>query len=352
MKAKPTLILLLVFCPLLLKAQIIFDLSENKTKTESIDIKEMGVVKFINILPNESYSVTIDLREEPIPAIQTASLASATCISDPNTTTLDQAFQSLANASKESDLPDIIKTIEAESKKLAKIDKAKYASCIAKASQNIESTTFLKNLGFSLRFNQTITITVVRGNEKWIKIYKTLERSPWSILYGFTFVPNKMNPVKNYFCEPVPDTSTFTIVRMHNERKDYFSNISPTILFQWKPLNKYSFQKGKEVWRALFSNNFYQFGFSGGLSLNFAKETSGVSVMLGPSIVFADNLSLSIGPCLTPKSVLRGKYKAGDVVASNLDFDQLHEKRYLAEWFVTFAVRFDQNPFKQEEKKE
>lgn len=349
---KPILLLLLTGCPYLLSAQIIFDLSDTKTKTEAVDIKEASVVKFINMLPNESYSVTIDLKEEPTPAFETGALAGASCLADATTTELNAAFQALANATKESEIPDILKKIEAESKKVAKIDKVKYAGCIEKAAQDVEATTFLKDLGFSLRFNQTITITVTRGNEKWIKIFKTLERSPWVVMYGFTFVPNKMNPVKNYYCEAVPDTTNFTIVRMNNERKDYFANISPTVLFQWRPFKKYSFHDSKGRWLTLLSNNFYQIGFSGGLSLNFAKETSGVSIMLGPSIVFADNLSLSIGPCLTPKSVLRGKYQAGDVIATDLDFDQLHEKKYLAEWFITFAVRFDQNPFKQEEKDE
>jgi len=85
------------------------------------------------------------------------------------------------------------------------------------------------------------------------------------------------------------------------------------------------------------------------LSLNFASETGIVNVMAGPSLLIADNVSLSGGLVFTQKNVLMGKYKDGDVVKENLEFDQLHDKKYMLEWFFSLAIRFDTNPFAKKE---
>lgn len=88
--------------------------------------------------------------------------------------------------------------------------------------------------------------------------------------------------------------------------------------------------------------------------MNFASETGNVTALVAPSIVIGRNVSLSAGVCMTQKQVLKGQYKEGDVVTEDLDFDQLHEKQFMGEWFVSLAIRFEENPFKkkEEDKKE
>jgi hypothetical protein len=255
----------------------------------------------------------------------------------------------LLNVEKESKVNDLVENLKDEIKKL----KSDYKNCAIKGYNLIEKTKYEKGLTFSIRNNQTIDITITRTTNgkdtvTWTRTFKTPIKSPWHIMYGFTFVPNIMNPVTNYFSKADTSGKRFTITKLNNQRNDFLKNISPTIMLQWAPLKKYTL---KDNWKSIFSNNFYQLGFVSGLSLNFASETGTVNVMAGPSLVIADNISLSGGVVLTQKSILKGQYKEGDIIKENLDFDQLHEKKYMAEWFISLAIRFDSNPFKKEEEK-
>jgi hypothetical protein len=70
-------ILFLIFVIVLLmkqitQAQILIDLSEVKTSTEPIDLNVKPILMVRNLLPNSDkyiYSISINLKEEEIPAI-------------------------------------------------------------------------------------------------------------------------------------------------------------------------------------------------------------------------------------------------------------------------------------------
>jgi hypothetical protein len=346
--------------------QIIFDLSDKNSTTETINLNTVQSVLFKNLtyqgVKNEQYNFIIEMTEEEIPAIPSSLKTAADkdeCASID--TVLKKVFSSnkliYRNTDDETEISKCLKNLE---KVKSKLDKVKDKACIEQINSLIEISTYSKQLLFDLKNNQTISIKVVKKytTQKtkidttiiWTKTFKTPLKSPWHIMYGFTFVPNLMNPEKTYFCKADTSGKLFTITPLNNQKKDFWKNISPTIMIQWAPMTKYSFTK--HAWRALFSNEFYQIGFVGGLSLNFASDASVVNIMAGPSFVIADNISLSGGVVFTQKNVLNGKFKEGDVIKQDLDFAMLHEKKYMFEWFLSMAIRFDTNPFaKKEEKK-
>ena len=354
--------LLFIFCLFLLasaKAQIIFDLADSKTKTETVDIDISPVIVFKSLVQWQKYdySFEVEMQEKEIPPIRVDTLfvSKSNLTPEDDTLAFSKAYEAFFLAKEEKEIPKLYDKLE---KEIARLDKKKYPGCIERGNKLLEGSVYSKYLSFSLRNNQEITVTVTRkfkttgGKDTsiiWVRTYKTPGKTPWHIMYGFTFVPNWMNPMPQFYCKG-DSASGYVITKMNNQNKYFFKNVSPTLMIGWTPMKKYDF--GKDTWgKALFSNHCYQLGFTGGLSLNFGSEAGNISALFAPSLVFADNLSLSFGACLTQKQILKGQYKEGDIVHENLDFDQLHEKQYMGEWFISLSIRFEKNPFEKADKK-
>jgi len=351
-----TIILTVLFATDISNSQITIDLAGPKKTTESIDLLKGKSITLINMLANRddnSYVTSVDLKEEEIPPISTSELSASkkrpTC---PDSYTL--AYRNLYNTKKEESISGMVESLKKEIKKLGPESMA----CAIEGNQLIKNTSEVIDLNFNLRNNQTITITILRitGNDttQWTRIYKTPTKSPWSVMYGFSFIPNMMNPVNNYFSKADTSGKSYTVTKLNNQKNTFLKNVSPTIMVTWKPVTKYTWKSGGGAnnLKSLFSNNFYQFGLVGGFSLNFASDVANANVLIGPSIIFCENLSISVGVAATQKDVLKGQYKEGDVIKDNLDFSQLHDKKYMAEWFVSVSFRFSSNPFKKADSSE
>lgn len=320
-------------------SQLSIDLSDKKDETESIDInnlKPFVVIK--HLLPNQSvynYSVKIEHQEESIPSFEVGSLSGAECEESDDNLEYRNSRRDFLDAKEENELPDLINRFQ---KEIDDLDE-EYNGCKIEGRALIANTIYKKNLGFTLRNNQTITVTVKRTVNKdtttWTRVFKTPKKSPWKVMYGFTFVPNSLSKVDNFFTKETDGTNqSYTISKLNNNDNKFWENTSPTIMFQWAP-STLKENGGKAI----------QLGFAGGLSLNFSKETGIANVMAGPSIIIAENLTISGGLIFIQKNVLRGQYKEGDVINENLDFDQLHDKKFMLENFISIAFRFDKNPF-------
>ncbi|HYG14151.1 MAG TPA: hypothetical protein VEC12_00250 [Bacteroidia bacterium] len=334
--------------------QLTIDLSETHSITKTIDITVKPKLTIQNMLPalpeGCQYVVEINQEEKIIPPISAGGL----------NTLVEAQKKDLPKCVKEKEFMeryDNLKSAgdEAEIKKYVKelneyINGVLDTECINMGKQLIGLTIKEIDLALPIKYNQVIKVFIYKrcdgkNVQIWEYTYKTPDKTPWKTMLGFTVIPNILNPVTNYYTKQSDINSTeYVVSPLNNQRKDFFENVSPTFMVQWAPLRKYN-----HSWKAIFSNNFYQFGFTGGLSLNFAGESSLANVMAGPSIVIADNMSLSFGLIMTRKSVLRGNYVPDEIVTEQLTFDQLHEKRYMVEYFFSLAFRFDQNPFKRKE---
>ncbi len=81
--------------------------------------------------------------------------------------------------------------------------------------------------------------------------------------------------------------------------------------------------------------------FSAIAATNFSTFSAGAGV----SAIIGENVALGTGIMFTQKYVLNGIYKEGDIIKTNLTYEQLHEKKCGPEIYFTIGLRFDKNPF-------
>lgn len=332
--------------------QITIDLATVKPGekfSQTVDPMTVNVITLENILikPDALYSINIEEKKIPIPPL---SFEDRTKV-DKNRENgkpcgLENDFNSikteLTKENRESNIPKL------KDKLLKLIKKADPSICkniIEDANILIANTTksCILDIPVKLKKWEMLTITIKRDTLTWTYTYKTHTESPWSVMYGFTYVPNWLSPSKNYFTKLDSDKKyTITELNVQSNSGKIFKNITPTIMFTCKPIEKYSWKE--DCWKSFFSNNIYQLGLTGGLSLDLNNPTA----MVSPSLIFADNLSLNFGLVFTQKDVLNGKYKEGEQLSEILSFEQLHEKKYMPELFFSIAFRFEKNIFKKD----
>ncbi|GAB1857299.1 hypothetical protein MHTCC0001_21350 [Flavobacteriaceae bacterium MHTCC 0001] len=117
--------------------------------------------------------------------------------------------------------------------------------------------------------------------------------------------------------------SVYTVTKGASQNKFDFH---PTVMFAWLPNN----------------SNDFNFGITGGLGYDLEKS---LSVFLGGSVVYNQNITLSAGFAFHNQKLLNSKYKDGDVIKENLSFDQLHSDYIRFNPFISIAFRLDKSPF-------
>lgn len=311
--------------------QIVFDLSNKISSTQTIDLNKKGIT-FINLVPGkrEQYSFSINMKEDPIPPFTLSTTSASECANADST--LNAAIIGVQNSQTEEDVDKNLKKLKAEMKKLSSANQA----CIDFCNALIDKTTYTQPFLFNLKNNQTITVTVTRKfqtKEKkdtsatWTQTFKTPEKSPWLTHFGFTYQPNIISKYNQFYSKA--DTSNanrFTITKLNGHQTRFWQNISPTIMFSYPIRQKDS--ANYWAFSAIAATNFSTFSAGAGFS-----RVIGVNVALGTGIMF------------TQKYVLNGQYKEGDIIKTNLTYDQLHEKKWGPEIYFTIAFRFDKNPF-------
>jgi hypothetical protein len=341
---------MLLTCFLLIQSsfgQLSLDLAKirpGETYSQTVDPQTIKSVILENILIGDTTGYSIKIKEEKIPVKPFDSSTIFRFLQDNCKDTLyDSLKDQLMNESEEKNVPGIISSL---SNWISDADESSCQAETAEAKELIASSRRIFTLiqPVELESGEQITVTVSRGTLLWTFTFTTAEENPWSVLYGFTYVLNLVNNPDNYFAKK--DTGNSYLITKQNglgSSKKVLSNITPTIMFTWKPVNKYRFNN--KPGRALFSNHCYQLGFTGGFSLNLSEPTA----MVAPSLIFADNLSLSLGVVFIQKYFLSGNYSPGDRILENLTFDQLHEKKYVFDFFISIAFRFDKNIFQKKE---
>lgn len=187
---------------------------------------------------------------------------------------------------------------------------------------------------YYLKKNEKLTIEIkaysnANGNEKlennYIYVYKTEKRGEWITTFGFNFIYLTNN--NTYFSEANSD-GTFSIKEGQNKEKFVYQ---PSLMFTW--VNKNNWGK---------SGN-WKNGLSGGIGYNFK---SSLSVFVGGSVLYNENITLTLGLAIHNQKRLSSKYMEGDIINENLDFDQLHSDYIRVNPFISLSFRLDKNPFK------
>lgn len=83
-------------------------------------------------------------------------------------------------------------------------------------------------------------------------------------------------------------------------------------------------------------------GFSAGLGFDLEQ----ISVFVGPSIGIGQNFVVTGGVAFHNQQRLDSRYRVNDNVDSSLNFDDLHERYYRFNPFLSLSFRLDKSPFK------
>lgn len=178
----------------------------------------------------------------------------------------------------------------------------------------------------------TISVDILKKNtdsiiDNYTYIYKTKSRGKWQTTFGFNFIYKTKQDT--YYSKS--DDPTYAITKANNRDKFDFH---PTVMFTWHS-NKY-LDKKNENWK---------FGVSGGIGYDFDES---LSVFLGPSFIYNQNITLTFGGAFHKQKRLTSNYSEGDIINENLTFDQLHTDYIRINPFVSISFRLDKYPFKKD----
>ena len=340
MKKVITLLLAINFY-LLATAQTLIeiDLAKSHHLQQTIDLNKTGI--FIkNKLLNTEYKISIEAKENIVPPF-TVPLPQKSRFSEEEVKRCNNAKTDLSNIfgelngekSNEANIAKLLIKAENEINILKKIDSIK--DCISLFEEEfkiIKSNTEVSYLfDFPLKSNQIITILIERLGEnsaKYTYVYKTPEKNRWLVHYGLTYAPRALSNTANYFA--FADTgiaNRYTITKNNDNGPKPWDNISATINFTF-PFHGDS----RDV----------DGGFTAGFGLNAGLELSG---HVGLSAIIGENIILSSGLAMLQRQKLRGEYKEGQIIKTNLNFEALHEKIWVPEIFFSIGFRFGSNPF-------
>lgn len=179
-----------------------------------------------------------------------------------------------------------------------------------------------------LKKSQILKITVKRTNKagkelEWVRIYKTPERGKWLTSYSFNFITQGFSKERLFFAKNI-GMDSFQITGETNRK---WMDFVPGITFTWLPAAGFK----RDV----------SLGVSGGIGFDSEKPV----VFLGGSLLYNQNLSLTIGIAAHRIKDLNGKYNEGDIIRENLSPDQLMIDPYRINPFISLSLRFDKNPF-------
>ncbi len=200
--------------------------------------------------------------------------------------------------------------------------------------QFIDQTRNLKSLEsvFKISQGQKIQIVVFRKDKdgkqlEWTYIIEGDPIGKWLVTYGFGY-SGQFNPANEYFAKAVPDTSVYQITKKNSGKSPSFT---PSILFSFIPYRHY--------------NSRFVGSITGGLGAN----TEEITVILGGSVFYRQNLALTIGAAMKNTYRLNGIYSDGQLISENLEFEQLHVQNPALHYFISLSFRFNENPFGKSE---
>ncbi len=188
-------------------------------------------------------------------------------------------------------------------------------SCLEEAKEEAALRTPIKEWSYDLSTSYKYTFTVKKDEKVFSEYHYEPEVKNWYVHAGFTFIQNQD---EKYYSDQ-NDDGTYSIKEQHNQ-----GNISyaATALFTY-PM----YGTGGDI----------EFGVSAGLGV---AEKS-ILVVVGPSLIFAENIIVNLGYTITEFDELKGVYKKGDNIGSEaLDSSTLTEEQYKGAFAVTIGYKF------------
>jgi hypothetical protein len=186
----------------------------------------------------------------------------------------------------------------------------------------------IDSLLFSKRFlrGDKLIITVTKVGDADFKkefVFEVMPLGKWKSSFGITSV---FNNEKDIYLNTT-DNITYII-----SEKKKASNITliPTLFYHFTP---YQAEEKK-----------FHTSFTAGIGLKTNNATP--SFFLGGSVIYYQNLSIQAGVALHQIKTLLAKYDINMTLKQNLSVDELTQKSYTINPFVSMSLRLDKNPFK------
>lgn len=183
-----------------------------------------------------------------------------------------------------------------------------------------------------------ITITNPYTHKSWKFTFTAKGEGKFLTTYGFTFIPLIFGKPHTYYAQqqPIPTVAagqpapTPTYIITENSTEDHI-NYAPTVMFHWL-----QFKKDK-----------YSVSWTAGLGLNLASSNNNTIsplAFMGGSVLFHQNIGLSIGLAGHTVSQLQGNYNTNIPITTNLSATDLNRQTIVANPFVSITFRFSSNP--------
>lgn len=337
----------LFFCSFILSAQqnIVIDLSQNpnQVKTQNISPNQILNISIVNKLPNGVYEVSVEKKYQ-LPEVLFLKKDTAEIKSKGEDVQMCAVFlkklDTFLAIEKESEIPlakkklsDDLKSLKDRLTKKDTTDEGCIYYHVMKAEEIIARTEE-KLLKQKLGKGQSIEVTIKRKKEDekydiWKNVYVTSQKGKWLTTYGFTYISQTFKESEPFFSKAV-DT-TFAVTPL-NKRSGL--SFVPSIFFTWFPYK----DLGKDFSHSL----------TGGVGYDLEAPTA----FLGYSLLYNQNIGISLGLSAHQQDFLNGKYEEGDIVKENLDGNQLNEKLYSLNPYISVSFRFGSAPFKATKEEE
>jgi len=325
--------------------EIEIDLTKNKNGvvTQSVNYAQPINIKLINKLPNEDYEISVEREivlpdEFKIPKELESDNDQPEALNKPCQDLLDK-LGSLNKSKSEQEVAKWVKKINKNLKELEKLSKdrsSKLEDCTnahkTEAIIALESTTFALSPQ-KLKQNEQLIVIISRptlpaDNDKdnkkqqWRYVFKTQKKGKWLTTYGFTYISSILKNNEAFFAKQTDDV--FTVTELNNRSRLTFV---PSIFFKWFPYK----DLGKDV----------SHSFTGGIGYDLEAPTA----FLGYSLLYNQNIGVSVGLAGHQQDFLNGRYNEGDQLMENLAENQLNEKLYTVNPYISVTFRFGAAPF-------
>ena len=319
--------------------KIDLSVSDGDTIRMPIDAKVDFKIQLINKLPSENYTIVIKQKSNPLlPIILPLELTlpvnnkgfAPGFIPCGELDSIQYILASLQSESKLSralnSINNIIKGLKKEIKEKGKSKNDCTNFHVLKIKNLLNSTITTLN-SIKVERNQQVEINISRKDgektKRWVYILETPRLGEWNVGYGFTFITQIFSKEGRYFL--MQQDSVFAIRKnISNKIADFI----PTIMFFWTPTK--------------WSNNTWSRSLLGGISFNLERPT----ILLGVSFSYNRNLNINFGIAAHAQNQLNGRYEEKQILKEVVSEDQLHEKLYRFNPFVSVTYRFNDNPFK------
>lgn len=176
----------------------------------------------------------------------------------------------------------------------------------------------------SVGSNDKVTITISREGATWKYILKGRKHGTHLITYGFGFTSSALEG-STYYTEQLPG-GTHQILKAPKGDSFDLSYI-PAIFYTYVPNAKAN--------DALVPN------FTAGLGFDLAAPV----VFVGVGVLHRHNIGLSAGVAFQQQYRLKSQYSEGEEIDIALDKDQLHDRIYRPNLYISINFRFGENPF-------